>query len=47
MITDNQRQFNPLTQKYYNEEKEQKEVQNTRNKSLSMISKGYDKSLEE
>ena len=46
MITDNQRQFNPITQKYYNEEKEQKEVQNTRNKSLSMISKGYDKSLE-
>ena len=46
MITDSQRQFNPITQKYYNEEKEQKVSQNTKNKSLSMITNGYDKQLE-
>ena len=46
MITQNNRQFNPITQKYYNEEKEQKVAKNTKNNRLSMISNGYDKQLE-
>ena len=46
MVNDSERQFNPITQKYYNEEKEQKVSQNTKNKSLSMITNGYDKQLE-
>ena len=47
MINDSERQFNPITQKYYNEEKELKVIQNNKNKSLSMITKGFDKQLEE
>ena len=46
MITQNNRQFNPITQKYYNEKKEQKVAKNTKNNRLSMISNGYDKQLE-
>lgn len=46
MISDNQRDFNPITQKYYNENKEQKISENSKNNSISMISNGYDKQLE-
>ncbi len=46
MILDSQREFNPITQKYYNEEKEQKILENSKNNSLSMISNGYDKQIE-
>ena len=46
MITDSQRQFNPITQRYYNEEKEKKNIKESRNYVVSLISKGYDKQLE-
>ena len=46
MVTQSNRQFNPITQKYYNEEKEQKVINDTKNNRLSMISNGYDKQLE-
>lgn len=46
MIMDSQREFNPITQKYYNEQRDKKFQQNTNIKRLEMISKGYDKQLE-
>ena len=46
MIFDSQRQFNPITQKYYDEKKDQKIAKNSNNTRLSMISNGYDKQLE-
>jgi len=46
MISDSYREFNPITQKYYNEEKEKKVLENSKKNSISMISNGYDKQLE-
>ena len=46
MIMDSQREFNPITQRYYNEQRDKKFQQNTNIKRLEMISKGYDKQLE-
>ena len=46
MISDSQRQFNPITQRYYNEEKEKKTINDSKNRVVSLISKGYDKQLE-
>ena len=46
MIVDAQRVFNPLTQKYYDEKKEQKICENSKNNSISMMANGYDKQLE-
>ena len=46
MIMDSQREFNPITQKYYNEQRDKKFQKNSNIKRLEMISKGYDKQLE-
>ena len=46
MVFDSHREFNPITQKYYNEKKEEKTTEKTKNNRLSMISNGYDKQLE-
>ena len=46
MIMDSQREFNPITQKYYNEQRDKKFQENSNIKRLEMISKGYDKQLE-
>ena len=46
MIFDSQRQFNPITQKYYDQQKDDKITENSKNNRLSMISNGYDKQLE-
>ena len=46
MIFDSQRVFNPITQKYYDEKRDQKVLENSKSNRLSMISKGYDKQLE-
>ena len=47
MIFASQREFNPITQKFYDKNKEEKFIQNSRNLKLNMISKGYDNQLEE
>ena len=46
MIFDSQRQFNPITQKYYDEKKDEKIAKKSKNTLISMISNGYDKQLE-
>jgi hypothetical protein len=46
MIVDAQRQFNPITQKYYDEKNEKKICEISKNNSLSMMSNGYDRQLE-
>ena len=46
MVFDSHREFNPITQKYYNEKKEEKTTEKNNNNRLSMISNGYDKQLE-
>ena len=46
MVNDSYREFNPITQKYYNNEKELNMAQNSKKNSLSMMSKGFDKQLE-
>ena len=46
MMGNNEREFNPITQKYYNEKKDQKILENSKNNRLSMISNGYDRQLE-
>ena len=46
MIFDSQRQFNPITQKYYDEKKDQKITKKSKDNSISLISNGYDKQLE-
>ena len=46
MIFDSQRQFNPITQKYYNEKRDEKILENSKNDRLSMIANGFDKQLE-
>ena len=47
MIFASQREFNPITQKFYDKNKEEKFIQNSRNLKKNMISKGYDNQLEE
>jgi len=47
MIFDNQREFNPITQKFYDKKKEENFTKNSRNAKINMISKGYDNQLEE
>ena len=47
MISEHQREFNPITQKFYDENKEEKFKYNSRNEKINMISKGYDNQLEE
>ena len=47
MIFDSQREFNPITQKFYDNNKEQNFIKNSRNAKINMISKGYDNQLEE
>ena len=47
MIFANQREFNPITQKFYDEKKEEKFKYNSRNEKINKISKGYDNQLEE
>ena len=47
MIFDNQREFNPITQKFYDKNKEENFTKNSRNAKINMISKGYDNQLEE
>ena len=46
MIFDSQREFNPITQKYYNEKRDEKITKTSKNTLLSNISNGYDKQLE-
>ena len=46
MIFDSQRQFNPITQKYYDEKKDEAITKKSKNTLISMISNGYDKQLE-
>ena len=46
MIFDSQRQFNPITQKYYDKKKDQKITKKSKDNSISLISNGYDKQLE-
>ena len=45
MIINSQAEFNPITQKYYDEKKEQNFRKNTKIDLITMISKGYDKQL--
>ena len=47
MKFDSQREFNPITQKFYDNNKEQNFIKNSRNAKINMISKGYDNQLEE
>ena len=47
MIFEAQREFNPITQKYYNKKKDEEFHKNSRNAKISMISHGYDNQLEE
>ena len=47
MILDNQKEFNPITQKFYERNKEEKFINNSRNAKINMISKGYDNQLEQ
>ena len=47
MIFDSQREFNPITQKYYNKKKEEDFSKNAKKAKISMISHGYDNQLEE
>ena len=46
MINNSEREFNPITQKYYDEKKDQKVYENSKINRLAMISNGYDKQLE-
>ena len=47
MIFDSQREFNPITQKFYDNNKEQNFIKNSRKAKINMISRGYDNQLEE
>ena len=47
MIFDNQREFNPLTQKFYDQKKEENFIKKAKNAKINMISQGYDNQLEE
>ena len=46
MINNSEREFNPITQKYYDEKKDQKVNESSKINRLAMISNGYDKQLE-
>ena len=46
MIFESQREFNPITQKYYNEKRDQKMLEKSKSDRLSMIANGLDKQLE-
>ena len=47
MILDSQKGFDPITQKFYDKNREEKFIKNSRNAQINMISKGYDNQLEE
>ena len=47
MIANSQRDFDPITQKFYDKQKEDKFTKNSRNAKINMISQGYDNQLEE
>ena len=45
MVNDSQNVFNPITQKYYDENKDKKLFENSKKARISMISNGYDNQL--
>ncbi len=47
MIANSQRDFDPITQKFYDKQKEDKFTKDSRNAKVNMISQGYDNQLEE